>query len=41
MAGGASLRRQLDYAGYRRRQAADPDLTLRQHLIELGSAIEV
>jgi 4-hydroxy-4-methyl-2-oxoglutarate aldolase len=41
MAAGTSLRRQLDFAGYRRRQAADPQLTLRQHLIELGSAIEV
>lgn len=41
MTGGQSLRQQLDFAGYRRRQAADPGLTLRQHLIELGSAIEV
>lgn len=40
MAGGSSLRQQLDFAAYRRRQAADPDLTLRQHLLELGSAIE-
>ncbi|MFC0678276.1 RraA family protein [Lysobacter korlensis] len=41
MAAGASLREQLDFAGYRRRQAQDPQLTLRQHLLELGSAIEV
>lgn len=41
MSAGSSLRQQLDFAGYRRRQSADPDFTLRQHLLELGSAIEV
>jgi 4-hydroxy-4-methyl-2-oxoglutarate aldolase len=38
---GRSLRAQLDFAGYRRRQQADPSVTLRQHLLELGNAIEV
>ena len=38
---GTSLREQLDFAGYRERQASDPDLTLRQHLRERGGAIEV
>jgi hypothetical protein len=33
--------RQLDFAGYRQRQAADPELTLRRHLLEHGGAIEV
>jgi len=41
MAAGTSLREQLDFAAYRRRQATDPELTLRRHLIERGSAIEV
>jgi len=41
MSAGEGLRQQLDFAGYRRRQADDPDLTLRQHLLERGSAIEV
>ena len=40
MAGGVSLRQQLDFSAYRRRQAAEPDLTLRQHLVERGGAIE-
>jgi len=38
---GESLRSQLDFAGYRARQATDPDLTLRRHLAERGGAIEV
>ena len=38
---GESLRAQLDFAGYRARQAADPELTLRRHLTERGGAIEV
>ena len=41
MRGGANLRQQLDFTRYRRRQAENPELTLRQHLLELGSAIEV
>lgn len=41
MRGGESLRSQLDFAGYRQRQAGDPDLTLRRHLAERGGAIEV
>lgn len=40
MRAGTSLRTQLDFAGYRERQAADPGYTLRQHLRETGSAIE-
>jgi hypothetical protein len=40
MADGESLRAQLDFADYRRRQAADPALTLRRHLAERGGAIE-
>jgi 4-hydroxy-4-methyl-2-oxoglutarate aldolase len=38
---GRSLRSQLDFAGYRARQAADPELTLRRYLAERGGAIEV
>lgn len=41
MRAGDSLRAQLDFAGYRSRQAADPDLTLRRYLTERGGAIEV
>ena len=41
MRAGTSLRRQLDFAGYRERQASDPELTLRRHLQERGGAIEV
>jgi len=41
MRGGESLRAQLDFAGYRAQQAADPELTLRRHLTERGGAIEV
>jgi hypothetical protein len=41
MRAGTSLRSQLDFAGYRERQASDPDLTLRRHLQERGGAIEV
>ncbi len=38
---GTNLRLQLDFAGYRRRQAGDPSLTLRRHLSERGNSIEV
>lgn len=38
---GTSLRAQLDFAGYRERQASNPDYSLRQHLREQGGAIEV
>jgi regulator of RNase E activity RraA len=41
MRAGASLRSQLDFSGYRLRQASDPSITLRQHLLERGAAIEV
>ena len=41
MRAGESLRRQLDFAGYRARQADDPELTLRRYLAERGGAIEV
>lgn len=41
MRAGASLRAQLDFSGYRRRQELDPSVTLRQHLQERGGAIEV
>ncbi len=41
MRAGTSLRTQLDFAGYRERQASDPELTLRRHLQERGGAIEV
>jgi 4-hydroxy-4-methyl-2-oxoglutarate aldolase len=40
IAGGTSLRRQLDFAGYLARRADDPAYTLRQHLVERGGAIE-
>jgi regulator of RNase E activity RraA len=40
MRAGASLRDQLDFARYRRMQAADPTLTLRRYLAETGGAIE-
>lgn len=40
MRAGVSLRDQLDFAEYRRRQAADPELTLRRYLQETGGAIE-
>jgi 4-hydroxy-4-methyl-2-oxoglutarate aldolase len=40
MRAGQSLRLQLDFAGYRARQAIDPGITLRQHLRERGSSIE-
>jgi hypothetical protein len=41
MRDGESLRSQLDFAGYRVRQADEPDLTLRRYLTERGAAIEV
>ena len=41
MRAGASLREQLDFTGYRRQQAVDPGLTLRQHLLTRGNSIEV
>ncbi len=37
---GTDLRTQLDFAGYRRKQEADPGMTLRRHLQDTGSAIE-
>ena len=40
MRAGTTLRDQLEFADYRTRQAADPTITLRQHLRERGSAIE-
>jgi 4-hydroxy-4-methyl-2-oxoglutarate aldolase len=40
MHAGQSLRLQLDFAGYRERQAGDPTITLRQHLRERGNSIE-
>lgn len=40
MRAGDSLRAQLDFAGYRARQAQDPTLTLRRYLAERGNAIE-
>jgi len=40
MRAGTSLRDQLDFAAYRRRQADDPELTLRRYLQETGGAIE-
>ncbi len=39
--GGASLRDQLKFAAYLEARAADPTLTLRQHLATIGGAIEV
>jgi regulator of RNase E activity RraA len=41
MRAGESLRSQLAFADYRRRQIEDPTLTLRRHLAERGGAIEV
>lgn len=41
MRSGTNLRTQLDFAGYRAGQAADPTLTLRRHLEQRGGAIEV
>lgn len=41
MRGGESLRAQLDFATYRARQSADPELSLRRYLAERGGAIEV
>jgi regulator of RNase E activity RraA len=38
---GESLRAQLHFARYLERRAADPTLTLRQHLADIGGAIEV
>ena len=40
MAAGESLRQQLDFAAYRRRQAEEPGYSLRRHLAERGGAIE-
>lgn len=40
MRAGVTLRQQLDFAGYRMRQASDPEYTLRRHLLEKGNAIE-
>ena len=41
MRAGDSLRSQLQFARYLERRAADPTLTLRQHLADIGGAIEV
>ncbi len=41
MRSGESLRAQLDFAGFRARQAREPDLSLRRYLTERGGAIEV
>lgn len=41
MRAGESLRDQLDFAGFRARQAHEPDLSLRRYLAERGGAIEV
>ncbi len=41
MRAGFTLRDQLEFSSYRKRQAADPELTLRRHLQERGGAIEV
>lgn len=41
MRGGQSLRAQLEFAQYRARQAAEPELSLRAYLAERGGAIEV
>jgi regulator of RNase E activity RraA len=41
MRAGTSLRAQLDFSGYRARQATEPDLSLRRYLAERGGAIEV
>jgi regulator of RNase E activity RraA len=38
---GTSLRDQLEFAAYLEKRAADPTLTLRQHLTAIGGAIEV
>ncbi len=38
---GASLREQLQFSAYLEARAADPTLTLRQHLATIGGAIEV
>lgn len=38
---GTSLRDQLQFSAYLGKRAADPTLTLRQHLTEIGGAIEV
>jgi 4-hydroxy-4-methyl-2-oxoglutarate aldolase len=40
IAGGTSLRSQLDFAVYLARRATDPTYTLRRHLVERGGAIE-
>lgn len=40
IAGGTSLRSQLDFGGYLARRASDPTYTLRRHLTERGGAIE-
>ena len=40
MRSGTSLRDQLDFAEYRRRQAVDAELTLRRYLADTGAAIE-
>jgi regulator of RNase E activity RraA len=41
MRAGQSLRTQLQFATYLEKRAQDPSLTLRQHLTDIGGAIEV
>jgi len=41
MRAGESLRSQLQFPAYLERRAADPSVTLRQHLDDIGGAIEV
>jgi 4-hydroxy-4-methyl-2-oxoglutarate aldolase len=40
MSAGTSLRAQVDFDGYRAKQASDPTMTLRRHLVEQGGAVE-
>lgn len=40
MRAGTDLRTQLNFTEYRRKQEADPSMTLRQHLQDTGNAIE-
>lgn len=40
MSAGTSLRAQVDFDGYRAKQAVDPTMTLRRHLVEQGGAVE-